>query len=194
MDDDLHKVMEEAEACLARYKSLGFPKRETPPRFVARFAEEAGIYPVPNIAVEVCVSAYVQTRTEEIEKWVQEDRKRKEEREKQEEGESSERQEDQVGQENREKKAENIERLSRIAYAVALPKLTDADSIREFIACVVHGMAIGAIPSSEGARLLFGARIAYSALPGGKKRRKKYTKNTPKTAPQTVPTPVQPIT
>jgi hypothetical protein len=63
-------------------------------------------------------------------------------------------------------KSPEVERLGRVAYAAMLPKLSNADCIRDFIACVVHGMAIGAIRSSAGTHLLYGA---HSALPGGKK-------------------------
>jgi hypothetical protein len=47
------------------------------------------------------------------------------------------------------------------------------DCIRDFIACVVHGIAIGAIPSSEGTRLLYRAQVAHSALSRGRKAAQK---------------------
>jgi len=63
--------------------------------------------------------------------------------------------------------------LGRIAYCGSLPHLTNADSIRDFIACVVHGMAIDVIPSAEGTRLLYGAQVAHSAQPSPKSRKKR---------------------
>jgi hypothetical protein len=74
-----------------------------------------------------------------------------------------------------------------MAYCTAMPRLADSESIREFIACVVHGMGIGAIPSAEGTRLLYGAQVAHSALPSPKRRKKrnKSAQNTPGNQPPT---------
>jgi hypothetical protein len=63
-------------------------------------------------------------------------------------------------------------RMGKIAYCSVLPRLSDPDSIQEFISCVVHGMGIGVIPSAEGTRLLYGAQVAHSALPSPKRRKK----------------------
>ncbi len=68
---------------------------------------------------------------------------------------------------------DQLARIGRIAYCGALPHLTNADSIRDFIACVVHGMAIDVIPSAEGTRLLYGAQVAHSAQPSPKRRKKR---------------------
>ena len=46
------------------------------------------------------------------------------------------------------------------AYRLAMPPLVGAESIRDFIACVAHGMLIGAIGSDDGARLLYAAQVA----------------------------------
>jgi hypothetical protein len=73
----------------------------------------------------------------------------------------------------------DIARAGQTAYCTVLPRLSDPNSIREFIACVVHGMAIGVIPSSEGTRLLYGAQVAHSALPSPK-RNKKHNKTAQK--------------
>jgi hypothetical protein len=74
-----------------------------------------------------------------------------------------------------------ISRGGQMAYCAVLPRLSDSESIREFIACVVHGMAVGAIPSTEGTRLLYGAQVAHAALPSPKrhKKRNKSAQNTP---------------
>jgi hypothetical protein len=149
MENNLFEKIARSKAVLEEFKSLGFVKSEPVGRFVARLAEEANIYPVPNLAVEICLQAYTSTMQEQIGKGI---------------------------------KGADVEQFSRLAYAATLPMLSNADCIRDFIACVVHGMAIGAIPSSEGARLLYGAQVAHSALPGGKKRHTKRTKsalNTP---------------
>jgi len=152
VDKDMFDLFEEAKADLENYKSLGLPKPEPVGRFYARLAEEANTYPVPNLAVEICLQAYIRNKKKLLEKGG---------------------------------KAADVEWTGRIAYAAYLPKLSNADCIRDFIACVVYGMAIGAIPSSEGTRLLYGAQVAHSALPGGKKRRRKHTKNAPNTPPVT---------
>jgi hypothetical protein len=85
---------------------------------------------------------------------------------------------------------ENIARAGQIAYCTAMPRLADPESIREYIACVVHGMGIGAIPTAEGTRLLYGAQVAHSAQPSPKRRKKrnKSAQNTPGNQPPT-PTP-----
>ncbi len=48
------------------------------------------------------------------------------------------------------------------AYRKAMPPLSGLGNIRDFIACVAHGMLIRAIDESQGARLLYAAHIAYS--------------------------------
>ena len=49
------------------------------------------------------------------------------------------------------------------AFRRALPPLAGRENIRDFIACVAHGMLLKAIDSAEGARLLYAAQIAYTA-------------------------------
>ncbi len=85
---------------------------------------------------------------------------------------------------------EKLAYMGKLSYCSVLPHLSDPESIREFIACVVYGMAIGAIPSTEGTRLLYGAQVAHSALPSPKSRKKvhKSAQNTPGNQPPT-PTP-----
>jgi len=51
-----------------------------------------------------------------------------------------------------------------LAYCSVMPKLSGADSIRDFIACVAHGMAITLIDGAHGARLLYAAQVAQSSL------------------------------
>jgi hypothetical protein len=149
VDSKLYEKIEQANAAVEELRSRGLPKPEPVSRLVARLAEEANMYPVPNLAVEVCLEAYTSNKKSMIDKGA---------------------------------KAADVEQIARLAYAARLPMLSNADCIRDFIACVVHGMAIGAVASSDGTRLLYGAQVAHSALPGGKKRRTKRIKNTPKTA------------
>jgi hypothetical protein len=148
MGIDLFEEIARTKAALEEFKSLYVPKSEPLSRMVARLAEEANVYPVPNLAVEICLQTYASTMQEQIDKEVT---------------------------------GPQVQSLGRVAYAAALPMLSNADCIRDFIACVVHGMAIGAIPSSDGTRLLYGAQVAHAALPGGKKRRAKRTKSVPNT-------------
>ena len=46
------------------------------------------------------------------------------------------------------------------AFRKAMPLLSGSQNIRDFIACVVRGMLIEAIPSPVGARLLYAAQLA----------------------------------
>jgi len=57
-------------------------------------------------------------------------------------------------------------RAPREAYCKAMPPLAGADNICDFIACVAHGMLVGAISGSESTRLLYAAQIATSAHKG----------------------------
>jgi hypothetical protein len=45
-----------------------------------------------------------------------------------------------------------------------LPTLSGLEGIRNFIACVAHGMAIGAIEGGAATRLLCAAQVAKSLL------------------------------
>jgi hypothetical protein len=60
-----------------------------------------------------------------------------------------------------------------LGYRSCMPKLSGPDNIRDFIACVAHGMSTGIIPCSEGTRLLYAAQVAHSALPSPKRRKKR---------------------
>jgi len=145
MIDSLHSLIDAME-------QHGQKMPESPNKAVRRLAERIGIYPIPNIAVETCVSSYTTLLQEKVEAKVPKDQ---------------------------------LARLGRIAYCGALPHLTNAESIRDFISCVVHGMAIGVIPSAEGTRLLYGAQVAHSAQPSPKSRKKgrKSAQNAPSTHP-----------
>jgi hypothetical protein len=50
------------------------------------------------------------------------------------------------------------------AYCKAMPPLDSFESIRDFIACVAHGILINAIPQKRANQLIYAARVALSAL------------------------------
>jgi hypothetical protein len=58
------------------------------------------------------------------------------------------------------------------AYRQAMPPLSGHENIRDFIACVAHGMLIEAISGSDGARLLYAAQVAHCALNAPSQSRK----------------------
>jgi hypothetical protein len=51
----------------------------------------------------------------------------------------------------------------REAFAQAIPPLSGAGNIRDFIACVAYGMLVNYIFDSDGAKLLYAAQVAYNA-------------------------------
>lgn len=61
-----------------------------------------------------------------------------------------------------------------VAYCNAMPLLTGQDGVRNFIACVAHGILIDAIPREKSGSLLYAAQVAISTLrePGKPSRRK----------------------
>jgi hypothetical protein len=65
-----------------------------------------------------------------------------------------------------------------------MPPLSGHENIRDFIACVAQGILIEAISGSDGARLLYAAQVAHTALNIPAQSRK----STPvsKSAPETV--------
>ena len=52
------------------------------------------------------------------------------------------------------------------AFRNAMPPLSGYENIRDFIACVAHGMLIDAIAGPDGARLLYAAQVAHSTFRG----------------------------
>jgi hypothetical protein len=54
--------------------------------------------------------------------------------------------------------------LAHRAYRKAMPRLSGYDNIRDFIACVAHGMLIGAIDGDDGTRLLYAAQVALGTV------------------------------
>jgi hypothetical protein len=48
------------------------------------------------------------------------------------------------------------------AYRNALPPLSGHENIRDFIACIAHGMLMGAIEGPDATRLLYAAQVAHT--------------------------------
>jgi len=49
------------------------------------------------------------------------------------------------------------------AYSKAMPPLNGNDNIRDFIACVAHGLLIDAIENAKSTKLLYAAQVAHGA-------------------------------
>jgi len=58
----------------------------------------------------------------------------------------------------------DVRSSAREAYRYAMPPLSGSENIRDFIACIAHGILIDAIDGSDGARLLYAAQVAQAAL------------------------------
>lgn len=57
------------------------------------------------------------------------------------------------------------------AYRAALPPLTSRDNCRDFIACVAHGILLGAIDDKHAGKLLYAAQVALGAIGAEEKSR-----------------------
>jgi hypothetical protein len=57
------------------------------------------------------------------------------------------------------------------AYRAALPPLTTRDNCRDFIACVAHGILLGAIDDKSSGKLLYAAQVALFAVASEEKSR-----------------------
>jgi hypothetical protein len=51
------------------------------------------------------------------------------------------------------------------AYRETMPALSGSHNIADFIACVGHGLVLGAIPANDAARLIYAAQVAHTANP-----------------------------
>jgi broad specificity phosphatase PhoE len=52
------------------------------------------------------------------------------------------------------------------AYRKVMPSLSGQENIRNFVACVAHGMLLGAIEGKDGTKLLYAAQVALSTVRG----------------------------
>jgi hypothetical protein len=52
------------------------------------------------------------------------------------------------------------------AYRKVMPPLSGQENIRDFVACVAHGMLIGAVEGKDGTKLLYAAQVALSTIRG----------------------------
>jgi hypothetical protein len=50
------------------------------------------------------------------------------------------------------------------AYRSAMPRLSGQENIRDFIACVAHGMLIETIEESSATKLLYAAQVALATV------------------------------
>jgi hypothetical protein len=50
------------------------------------------------------------------------------------------------------------------AYCMAMPVLADHESIRNFIACVAHGILVDALPDGTTGQLLYAAQVASASV------------------------------
>ncbi len=50
------------------------------------------------------------------------------------------------------------------AYRSALPPLTGPESVSDFVACVTHGMSIGAIDPKDATKYLYAAQVAFAVV------------------------------
>lgn len=59
--------------------------------------------------------------------------------------------------------APNAARNAGEAYRAAMPPLTTRESCNDFLACVTHGLLIGAICEKDSGKLLYAAQVARTA-------------------------------
>ena len=57
-----------------------------------------------------------------------------------------------------------------VAYRNAMPLLAGYEGARDFVACVAHGILIGAIPENNAGQLLYAAQVALATIPHERKR------------------------
>ena len=62
---------------------------------------------------------------------------------------------------------------ARRAYSEAMPPLAGSQNIRDFVACVAHGMLKNVFPETSATKLLYAAQVAYNTLPKASSRTKR---------------------
>jgi hypothetical protein len=77
----------------------------------------------------------------------------------------------------REKGATNYDstKIGASAYRRAMPRLTTYANIRDFIACVTHGMVCQVISNADGTKLLYASQVALTSLRAERKSDQKTT-------------------
>jgi hypothetical protein len=50
------------------------------------------------------------------------------------------------------------------AYRAALPPLTNRENCRDFVACIAHGILLGAVDDKNSGKLLYAAQVALAAV------------------------------
>jgi hypothetical protein len=65
------------------------------------------------------------------------------------------------------------------AYRNAMPPLSDTESIRDFVACVAHGLLIKAIEDNSVGKLIYAAQVALSAASSQSKSKAPVAADTP---------------
>jgi len=58
----------------------------------------------------------------------------------------------------------NASKSAGLSYRKAIPLLSGQANIPDFVACVAHGMLIGAIEGKNGTKLLYAAQVALTTL------------------------------
>jgi hypothetical protein len=82
--------------------------------------------------------------------------------------------------------ADSVER-GRNSYRLGLPALTGSRNIRDFIACVTHGMVLDVFDPKEASKYLYAAQVAHTARRTKSKAKKTVTKpNSPPKEPSLI--------
>jgi hypothetical protein len=71
-------------------------------------------------------------------------------------------------------------RAARQAYRSALPPLCGSDNIRDFIACVAHGLLLEVFQGPDASKLRYAAQIANSVSACGRRKNKESCPPTPR--------------
>jgi hypothetical protein len=117
MSSSVLPAMQPLLETLKKIDDAGLPKPESPGRVIAKVAKHNGIYPIPNLAVDVCEKCFFDATTKVMQT----------------------------------EKSESLIRLAgKLAYCAAMPKLSGAGNVRDFIACVTYAMLLGIIPVPKG--------------------------------------------
>jgi hypothetical protein len=156
-DQSTKTAIETSRELLRELEQAGATYLESPAKVVARLSRYTGVYPVRNLAVDLCDQMFAESAQQAL----------------------------------KEGKSPQVAKAQgKVAFCATLPKLAGADNIRDFIACIIHGMAIGIIPGNEGTRLLYGAQVAHMARTKRPKKRNKSshtnTKETPATPKESI--------